>query len=49
MVAWVARSAGLSATEPVRAADVVDAFDLARVPAEPVIFGERQMAELGCR
>ena len=46
LVAWVARSAGQPVTEPVRAADVLPAFDLTRVPNEPVVFGERQLAEI---
>ncbi len=46
VVQWIARSAGLEADEPVSAAEVVGAFDIHRLPREPVVLTEGDVERL---
>jgi glutamyl-tRNA synthetase len=44
VVAWAARSAGQSAGERVAAHEIVARFDLERMPREPVVLGQAELA-----
>jgi len=49
LVAWAARSAGVAGLPPearASAAELVGRFDLARLPAEPAVFGPAELARL---
>lgn len=47
LVAWVARRSGIEAPEPASAREFTPAFDMARVPREPVRCTPEALAELG--
>lgn len=46
VIAWIARSAGLDAPEPLTAVEALPRFDLARLPQQPVRFGPSERANL---
>jgi len=43
LVAWVARGAGMDVGERITAAEATPAFDLSKLPREPVVFGAREL------
>jgi glutamyl-tRNA synthetase len=46
IVAWVARSAGVAVSARVTAREILDTFDLRRVPREAVVLSARSLGEL---
>jgi glutamyl-tRNA synthetase len=46
IVAWVAKTAGMAATEPSTARELLPAFDLRKIPKDPVRLGPSALAAL---
>ncbi len=46
VVRWIARGAGMETGEPLAAVDALAAFDLQKVPREPVVLTARELEEL---
>jgi len=46
LIAWIARTTGQPTTEPLAAAELLEDFDLARLPLAPTVFGPVQQSWL---
>jgi glutamyl-tRNA synthetase len=47
LVAWVARRSGIPRAETATAREIAPAFDMARLPREPVVVMPSDLSELG--